>query len=158
MHVFLMYWGHIWRTMSFNIQLYPWYKWKIAELQSPIHAREYGRSWVLSIVGSKTVKLAFFFFFLTEVEESKSKIKKNDFLGTRIICSCGTTCLSVDCCFNEHNKNPTMRVCLVYKADIVSSNCNLGSSWYSWQIVHFMLNNTHSYPIYWGAVVVVIVW
>ena len=62
---------------------------------------------------------------------SAKREEKTGWLGIRIMCLSGATCLSADCCFSEL----ALTVLVLYKADliIISLNISLFSSWYSWQ-------------------------
>jgi hypothetical protein len=60
-------------------------------------------------------------------------------LRIRIMCSCGATCLSADCCFSDIAlyKNPTKHVGLVQKGPHHVIKCKLFSPWYSNKIAYF---------------------
>jgi hypothetical protein len=66
---------------------------------------------------------------------------KTGWLGIRIMCSSGATCLPANCCFSE------LALLKCNKADltiIMSLKINLFSPWYSWTIAELALNNNHS--------------
>ena len=72
---------------------------------------------------------------------------KTDWLGIRIMCPSGATCLSADCCFSELTLSKSNSVWWSsYKADliIISLKNNLFSPWYSWKVAELALNNNHS--------------
>ena len=65
----------------------------------------------LSRVKPKTIKLIFVASPLFN-SQHKDVRAKTGWLGIRIMCSSGATCLTADCCFSElkHYKNPDQRV------------------------------------------------
>jgi hypothetical protein len=72
---------------------------------------------------------------------------KTGWLGIRIICLNGATCLPTDCCFSELalNKNPNGHIDLVQsKHHHHLIKCNLFLPWYGWIIAHLALSNNHS--------------
>ena len=66
-------------------------------------------------------------------------------LGINIMFPSGATRLSPDYCFSDLAlwKNPTKLVDLVQSGYYYLIKCNLFSSWYRWNIDHFVLRNNH---------------
>jgi hypothetical protein len=64
------------------------------------------------------------------------------------MCATGVACCSMDCCVSElvlkkiyAKRNGLVKVNII---SIISSKCNLFSSWYNCSITHLSLNNNHS--------------
>ena len=63
------------------------------------------RGFVPDGVKPKTIKLVFCFS-----TKHVALRRKTGWLRIKIMCQSWATCISVDCCFSEHYKNPTKRV------------------------------------------------